>query len=79
MVVCRKPAALSGATAQVGTAEKFQDPTKLEFNYLREVDHRLAASLMIPAALFAELGGFDPKYAPAYYEDTDLAFKVETE
>ena len=32
---------------------------------------------MIPAALFAELGGFDPKYAPAYYEDTDLAFKVE--
>ena len=22
------------------------------------------------------LGGFDPKYAPAYYEDTDLAFKV---
>ena len=55
---------------------KFQDPTKPEFNYLREVDYCSAASLMIPAALFADLGGFDPKYAPAYYEDTDLAFKV---
>jgi GT2 family glycosyltransferase/glycosyltransferase involved in cell wall biosynthesis len=55
---------------------KFQDPTKPEFNYLREVDYCSAASLMIPATLFAELGGFDPKYAPAYYEDTDLAFKV---
>jgi len=55
---------------------KFQDPSKPEFNYLREVDYCSAASLMIPAALFAELGGFDPKYAPAYYEDTDLAFKV---
>ena len=55
---------------------KFQDSTKPEFNYLREVDYCSAASLMISAALFAELRGFDPKYAPAYYEDTDLAFKV---
>jgi len=31
---------------------------------------------MIPKALFQDLGGFDPKYAPAYYDDTDLAFKV---
>jgi len=55
---------------------KFQDPAKPEFNYLREVDYCSAASLMIPTVLFAELGGFDAKYAPAYYEDTDLAFKV---
>jgi glycosyltransferase involved in cell wall biosynthesis len=26
--------------------------------------------------LFNELGGFDVRYAPAYYEDTDLAFAV---
>jgi len=31
---------------------------------------------MIPKALFQSVGGFDPRYAPAYYEDTDLAFKV---
>src|SRR5438046_6467651 len=31
---------------------------------------------MITKALFQSVGGFDPSYAPAYYEDTDLAFKV---
>jgi glycosyltransferase involved in cell wall biosynthesis len=31
---------------------------------------------MLPRALFDELGGFDARYAPAYYEDTDLAFAV---
>ncbi len=55
---------------------KFQDPAKPEYNYLREVDYCSAASVMIPKLLFDRLGGFDRKYAPAYYEDTDLAFKV---
>ena len=31
---------------------------------------------MIPKALFLSVGGFDSRYEPAYYEDTDLAFKV---
>jgi glycosyltransferase involved in cell wall biosynthesis len=31
---------------------------------------------MIPKSLFASVGGFDSRYAPAYYEDTDLSFKV---
>src|SRR5437879_10508937 len=31
---------------------------------------------MIPKALFQSVGGFDPRYAPAYYEATGLAFKV---
>jgi O-antigen biosynthesis protein len=55
---------------------KFDDPKKPEYNYLREVDYCSAAALMIPKSLFASLGGFDSRYAPAYYEDTDLAFKV---
>ena len=55
---------------------KFQDPGRPEYNYLREVDYCSAASVMIPKQLFDTLGGFDRKYAPAYYEDTDLAFKV---
>src|SRR6185312_17110384 len=42
----------------------------------RDVDYVSGASLMIPAALFNELNGFDSRYAPAYYEDTDLAFAV---
>lgn len=55
---------------------KFQDAAKPEYNYLREADYCSAASLMIPKSLFDHVGGFDSKYAPAYYEDTDLAFKV---
>jgi GT2 family glycosyltransferase/glycosyltransferase involved in cell wall biosynthesis len=55
---------------------KFDDASKPEYNYLREVDYCSAAALMIPKALFRDVGGFDSRYAPAYYEDTDLAFKV---
>jgi glycosyltransferase involved in cell wall biosynthesis len=52
------------------------DPAKPEYSYLREVDYCSAAALMIPKMLFHSVGGFDSRYAPAYYEDTDLAFKV---
>ena len=55
---------------------KWQDPSQPEFNYLRETDYCSAACMMIPTALFRTLGGFDSKYAPCYYEDTDLAFRV---
>jgi GT2 family glycosyltransferase/glycosyltransferase involved in cell wall biosynthesis len=55
---------------------KFDDPQKPEYNWLREVDYCSAAALMIPKALFEAVGGFDSRYSPGYYEDTDLAFKV---
>jgi GT2 family glycosyltransferase/glycosyltransferase involved in cell wall biosynthesis len=55
---------------------KSDDPEKPEYNYLREVDYCSAAALMIPKSIFVSVGGFDPRYAPAYYEDTDLSFKV---
>ncbi len=55
---------------------KFDDPGKPEYNYLREVDYCSGAALMIPKALFESVGGFDSRYSPGYYEDTDLAFKV---
>ena len=55
---------------------KFDDPGKPEYNYLRDVDYCSGAALMIPKALFESVGGFDSRYQPAYYEDTDLAFKV---
>jgi GT2 family glycosyltransferase len=55
---------------------KSDDPGKPEYNYLRDVDYCSAAALMVPKPLFESVGGFDPRYAPGYYEDTDLAFKV---
>ena len=55
---------------------KFQDARKPEYNFLREVDYCSAACVMVPKSSFAIVGGFDSKYAPCYYEDTDLAFKL---
>jgi len=55
---------------------RLSDPTLPEFNYVREVDYCSGASLLIKAALFRQLGGFDELYVPAYCEDSDLAFKV---
>jgi GT2 family glycosyltransferase/glycosyltransferase involved in cell wall biosynthesis len=55
---------------------KWDHPDKPEYNYVREVDYCSGACMLIPKALFDRIGGFDAIYAPAYYEDTDLAFKV---
>jgi GT2 family glycosyltransferase len=52
------------------------DPGKPEYNFVREVDYCSGACLLIKTALFRQLGGFDDLHAPAYYEDTDLAFRV---
>jgi GT2 family glycosyltransferase/glycosyltransferase involved in cell wall biosynthesis len=53
-----------------------QDPSLPVYNYAREVDYCSGASIMLPKALFDELGGFDELYLPAYCEDSDLALKV---
>ena len=55
-----------------------EDPTDDRFNFLREVDYCSAASLLIRRSLFEEIGGFDMRYAPAYYEDTDLCMSVRS-
>ncbi len=51
-------------------------PDKPEYGYLKEADYVSGASIMLRKELFEVLGGFDEHYAPAYYEDTDLAFRV---
>jgi GT2 family glycosyltransferase/ubiquinone/menaquinone biosynthesis C-methylase UbiE/glycosyltransferase involved in cell wall biosynthesis len=55
---------------------KFEDPAAPEYSYRREVDYVSGAAVMLPARLFWEVGAFDERYAPAYGEDSDLAFKV---
>lgn len=45
-------------------------------NFAREVDYCSGASLLIRKELFDQLGGFDRRFAPAYYEDVDLCMGV---
>jgi len=52
------------------------DPNRPRYNYAAPCDYVSAASVAIGRALWETLGGFDIDYKPAYYEDTDLAFRV---
>lgn len=52
------------------------DADRPEYRYLREVDYVSGAAMMLPKALWDALGGFDPLFAPGYYEDTDLCFRA---
>lgn len=55
---------------------RFEDPAHPRFNFVREVDYCSGASIALRRSLFLQLGGFDSHYAPAYYEDTDLAMRI---
>ncbi|EAQ95713.2 glycosyltransferase [Congregibacter litoralis] len=50
------------------------DPDKPAFNYRRDVDYVSGACLAIRGDLWQQLGGFDERFAPAYYEDADICF-----
>lgn len=53
-------------------------PDDKRFNFAREVDYCSAASLLIRKEVFQRLGGFDRRFAPAYYEDVDICFGVRS-
>lgn len=52
------------------------DPQRPAYNYRRETDYGSAAALLVRADLFSELGGYDERYMPMYYEDADLCFRM---
>jgi len=55
---------------------RFESPDDPRYAYLRDIDYGAGAALAIARERFLALGGFDTRYMPAYYEDTDLAFAV---
>lgn len=62
-----------------GTAHNFGRGKSLgpiEFKFSRRVDYCSGAGILIRNNLLNEVGLFDDQYAPAYYEDTDLSFKL---
>jgi len=53
-----------------------RNPAEPEFNYVKQVDYISGAAIMLSRQLWEEIGGFDELFAPAYCEDSDLAFTV---
>ena len=51
-------------------------PLKPDYNYVKEVDYISGASILVRKSLWDMLGGFDERFAPAYCEDSDLAFSI---
>jgi O-antigen biosynthesis protein len=62
-----------------GTAMNYgrgDEPNRFQYQFRRETDYGSAAALMVSAELWKEVGGFDERYRPIYYEDTDLCFQA---
>lgn len=55
---------------------RLDDPGKPEYNYVKDVDYISGAAILVRKDLWDRLGGFDVRYVPAYFEDTDLAFEI---
>ncbi len=58
---------------------RFDNPDRAEYNFVRDADYVSGASLCIRVDLFRSLGGLDKRYAPAYYEDTDICFAARAQ
>lgn len=53
-----------------------EHPDAPDYGFVAEVDYVSGACLAIERERFSALGGFDRHFAPAYYEDTDLCFRI---
>ena len=52
------------------------EPSLPQYEYTREVDYGSAAALMVRTGLWREIGGYDERFVPMYYEDADLCFEA---
>ena len=55
---------------------RLDNPDKPEYNYVKDVDYISGAAILLSNDLWKQIGGFDTRFAPAYCEDSDLAFEV---
>lgn len=53
-----------------------QDPNSPAYMFRRDVDYVSGVFLLTPKSLFEKLGGFDPLFVPAYYEETDYCLSL---
>ncbi len=69
--------ALISSCGTVTQRGKFLGDQPGRFAVTQPVDYVSAACVLMPRALFDEVGGFDLTWDPAYYEDVDLCLKLE--
>lgn len=62
-----------GRVRQYGDGDQ---PNRPEYNFRRTVDYASAACLLVRRSAFRSVGGFDPRFAPVYYEDVDLCLAL---
>lgn len=55
---------------------RFEARNAFAYQYRRRTDYVTGAAMLLRREVFHRVGGFDVRYRPAYYEDTDLAFAV---
>lgn len=55
---------------------RLDNPDDPQYCFMRDTDYVSGAALMIERRLFDAVGGLSEEFAPAYFEDTDLCFKV---
>jgi O-antigen biosynthesis protein len=63
----------SGSTACFGEGD---DPERSEYQAPRDVDYLAGACLLVRRRTFEEVGGFDPVYGLAYFEDAELGLAL---
>src|SRR5205823_6396579 len=51
-------------------------PDLFQYQYRRETDYGSGAALMVKSSFWKEVRGFDERFLPMYYEDTDLCFQA---
>lgn len=66
-------------TVQFGAGATIADAEAGGLLRRREVDYGSGAALLIRRDAFMRLGGYDPRYTPAYFEDVDLAFRLRSD
>ena len=67
----------SAATVQLGAGLALDSDEARALLTPRDIDYGSAAALLVRKAALDAIGGFDPIYEPAYFEDVDLAFRLK--
>lgn len=67
----------SAGTVQLGAGLPMDSDEAAALLTPRDIDYGSAAALLVDRRAFDAVGGFDPLYEPAYFEDVDLSLRLK--